>query len=88
MMLPYERRAAMTKKELLELYVKLGKKLDTLEDAALILADEPFASKEPDNDVFCGALRLRIERFRAVAAAVQKELLSGQKQSRNPAAQE
>lgn len=76
---PYERRAVMTKKELLELYVKLSKKLDILEDAALILADEPFAGKEPDNEVFCGALQLRIERFRAVAAAAQKELLSGKK---------
>lgn len=78
----------MTKKELLELYVKLSKKLDILEDAALILVDEPFASKEPDNDVFCSALQTRIERFRAVAAAAQRELLSGKKQSRNPAAQE
>ena len=66
----------MTKKELLEFYVKLSKKLDILEDAALILSDEPFASKEPDNDVFCGALRMRIEGFRSVAAATEKELFS------------
>ena len=66
----------MTKKELLELYVKLSKKLDVLEDAAQILADEPFASKEPDNDVFCDALRMRIEKFRAVAGATQKGLFS------------
>lgn len=66
----------MTKKELLAFYVKLSKKLDILEDAALILADEPFASKEPDNGVFCGVLQMRIERLRAVAAAAQKELLS------------
>ena len=71
-----ERSLAMTKKELLAFYVKLSKKLDILEDAALILADEPFASKEPDNGVFCGALRTRIERLRAVAAATQKELFS------------
>ena len=69
----------MTKKELLELYVKLSKKLDILEEAAGILADEPFASKEPDNGVFCEALRMRIERFRAVAAATQKELFSNKK---------
>ena len=66
----------MTKKELLELYVKLSKKLDILEDAALILADEPFASGEADNDAFCGALQMRLEKLRAVAAAAQKELVS------------
>ena len=66
----------MTKKELLELCVKISKKLDILEDAALILADEPFASREPDNDVFCEALRMRIEKLRAVATSAQKELFS------------
>lgn len=66
----------MTKKELLEFYAKLSEKLDILEDAALILADEPFASLEPDNDVFCDALQMRIEKFRAVAAATQKEIFS------------
>ena len=69
----------MTKKELLALYVKLSKKLDILEDAALILTDEPFASKEPDNDVFCGALRTRIERLRAVSATAREGLLSQKK---------
>ena len=69
----------MTKKELLAFYVKLSKKLTILEDAALILEDEPFASMEPDNDVFCGALRMRIEKFRAVATAAQKELFSKSK---------
>ena len=69
----------MTKKELLEFYAKLSKRIDILEDAALILADEPFASMEPDNDAFCAALRLRIERFHAVAAAARKELLAGGK---------
>ena len=66
----------MTRKELLELSIKLSKKLDILEDAALILADEPFASKEPDNGAFCVALQTRIERLRAVAAATQRDLLS------------
>lgn len=69
----------MTKKQLLEFYVKLSKKLDILEDAALILEDEPFASMEPDNDVFCDALQMRIEKLRAVAAATQKELIPKKK---------
>ena len=69
----------MTKKELLEFYAKLSEKLDILEDAALILADEPFASLEPDNDAFCDALQMRIEKFRAVAAATQKEIFSREK---------
>ena len=78
-----ERHAVMTKKELLELYVKLGKKIDILEEAAQILADEPFASKEPDNGAFCGALRTRIEKLRAVAAAVQGDLLPKEKTVKN-----
>ena len=69
----------MTKKELREFYVKLSKKIDILEDAALILADEPFASMEPDNDAFCDALQMRIEKFRAVAAAAQRDLFSSRK---------
>lgn len=69
----------MTKQELLEFYVKLSKKLDILEDAALILADEPFASMEPDNDTFCGALQMRIEKLRAVAAAAQGEFIAKKK---------
>lgn len=60
-------------------FTSFGSLVYAAEDAALILADEPFAGKEPDNEVFCGALQLRIERFRAVAAAAQKELLSGKK---------
>lgn len=79
MIVPYERHTGMTKKELLAFYVKLSKKLDILEDAALILEDEPFASKELDNGAFCGALRMRIEGLRAVAAAAQKELFSQKK---------
>ena len=76
MIIPYKGNVTMTKKELLEFYVKLSKRLDILEEAAQILEDEPFASMEPGNDEFCDALRMRIEKLRGVAAAAQRDLFS------------
>ena len=73
----------MTKRKLLRFYVKLDKKLDILEEAARILADEPFASREPDNDAFCDALQKRIEKLRAVSVATETDLFSGNKQRRS-----
>lgn len=80
MIIPYKGNITMTKEELLEFYIKLSKRLDILEEAAAILTDEPFASKEPDNDVFCDALQMRIERIRAVAAAARRDLFSKEKE--------
>ena len=68
----------MTKQEKLYMYVKLSKRIDVLEEALEILEDEPFASKEPDNEAFCEELRRRIEKFRGVSEKVEQELLARQ----------
>ena len=67
----------MTDQELLQMYVKLSKRIDVLEEALEILADEPFASGEPDNEAFCGELSMRIEKLRDVADKVEQDLLAG-----------
>ena len=61
----------MTDQELLQMYVKLSKRIDVLEEALDILADEPFASGEPDNAEFCAALKMRIDRFCDAAEQVR-----------------
>ena len=68
----------MTDQELLQMYVKLSKRIDVLEEALEILEDEPFASGEPDNEAFCGELSMRIEKLRDVADKVEQDLLAGE----------
>ena len=65
----------MTDKELLHMYVKLSKRIEILGEALEILEDEPFASKEPDNEAFCDELRERIEKLCDVSEKVEQELL-------------
>ena len=68
----------MTNKEKLRMYVKLSKRIEILGEALEILEDEPFASKEPDNEAFCEELRMRIEKLRGVSEKVEQELLARQ----------
>ena len=68
----------MTNKEKLRMYVKLSKRIEILEEALEILEDEPFASKEPDNEAFCEELRMRIEKLCGVSEKVERELLARQ----------
>ena len=68
----------MTNKEKLRMYIKLSKRIEILGEALEILEDEPFASKEPDNEAFCEELRMRIEKLRGVSEKVERELLARQ----------
>lgn len=66
----------MTKQEYLELYIKMLHIRDVLEEAALMLEGEPFSGIEPDNELFCKALRKRIETFSGAIAIAADKLLS------------
>ena len=65
----------MTDQELLQMYVKLSKRIEILGEALEVLEDEPFASGEPDNEAFCAQLETRIGKLCDVAEKVEQELL-------------
>ena len=66
----------MTRKELMEFCTKIRERILVLEEAAAILADEPFASNEPDNAEFCDGLEMRIEKMRMMAESLEQEIES------------
>ena len=65
------KKREMTTNEKIDFIVKMSRRIAILEQAAAILKDEPFVSKEPDNEEFCAGLRKRIERLRSVEESVR-----------------